>query len=84
MSSGSDVDNFLRSLLKVRTFVELAAELKVCIIQLYSPLDDNLKYLSFQGLSITVNALAAASDLIIAGTLTYLLQTSKTGFKRHA
>ncbi|KIK62648.1 hypothetical protein GYMLUDRAFT_42096 [Collybiopsis luxurians FD-317 M1] len=50
------------ALLRVKTFAELAAELK--------------------GLSITVNALAAASDVLIAGTLTLLLQGSKTGFAR--
>ncbi|KAF9036520.1 hypothetical protein BDZ89DRAFT_946477, partial [Hymenopellis radicata] len=33
-------------------------------------------------LSITVNALAAGGDLLIAGTLVYLLMRSKTGFSR--
>ncbi|KAF5378715.1 hypothetical protein D9757_010759 [Collybiopsis confluens] len=47
------------ALARVKTFVELATELK--------------------GLSVTVNALAAAGDMLIAGTLTFLFQTSKTG-----
>ncbi|KAJ4480144.1 hypothetical protein J3R30DRAFT_2583565 [Lentinula aciculospora] len=50
------------ALVRVRTFAELATDLK--------------------GLSITVNALAAVSDVIIAGILTFLLQKSKTGFQR--
>ncbi|KAE9402484.1 hypothetical protein BT96DRAFT_547395 [Gymnopus androsaceus JB14] len=50
------------SLARVRTFVELAEDLK--------------------GLSITVNALAAAGDVLIALVLCFLLQTSKTGFGR--
>ncbi|KAJ4501219.1 hypothetical protein C8R41DRAFT_749487 [Lentinula lateritia] len=33
-------------------------------------------------LSVTVNALAAAGDVLIAGILTLLLQKSKTGFQR--
>ncbi|KAJ3787198.1 hypothetical protein GGU10DRAFT_433307 [Lentinula aff. detonsa] len=51
-----------RYLVQVRTFAELATDLK--------------------GLSITVNALAAAGDVLIAAILTWLLQTSKTGFQR--
>ncbi|KAF5367897.1 hypothetical protein D9757_011249 [Collybiopsis confluens] len=51
-----------RCLVRVKTFADLAADLK--------------------GLSITVNALAAAGDVLIAGTLTFLMQTSKTGFSR--
>ncbi|KAJ3918116.1 hypothetical protein F5877DRAFT_79303 [Lentinula edodes] len=50
------------ALVRVSTFVELAADLKE--------------------LSITVNALAAAGDVLIAGILTILLQKSKTGFQR--
>ncbi|KAJ3744020.1 hypothetical protein DFH05DRAFT_1615203 [Lentinula detonsa] len=50
------------ALVRVRTFAELATDLK--------------------GLSITVNALAAAGDVLIAAILTWLLQTSKTGFQR--
>ncbi|KAJ3932852.1 MAG: hypothetical protein NXY57DRAFT_1001081 [Lentinula lateritia] len=50
------------ALVRVSTFVELAADLKE--------------------LSITVNALAAAGDVLIAGILTLLLQKSKTGFQR--
>ncbi|KIK52367.1 hypothetical protein GYMLUDRAFT_251305 [Collybiopsis luxurians FD-317 M1] len=50
------------SLVRVKTFEQLAAELK--------------------GLSVTVNALAAAGDLLIAGILTLLLQRSKTGFRK--
>ncbi|KAE9385092.1 hypothetical protein BT96DRAFT_1026698 [Gymnopus androsaceus JB14] len=50
------------SLARVRTYVELAEDLK--------------------GLSITVNALAAAGDVLIAGILSVLFQTSKTGFRR--
>ncbi|KAJ3795849.1 hypothetical protein GGU11DRAFT_199819 [Lentinula aff. detonsa] len=50
------------ALVQVRTFAELATDLK--------------------GLSITVNALAAAGDVLIAAILTWLLQTSKTGFQR--
>ncbi|KAE9387477.1 hypothetical protein BT96DRAFT_1005084 [Gymnopus androsaceus JB14] len=34
-----------------------------------------------KGLSITVNALAAAGDLLIAGILTLLLQRAKTGYR---
>ncbi|KAF9062694.1 hypothetical protein BDP27DRAFT_1451609 [Rhodocollybia butyracea] len=49
----------LGSSLRVRTFEELASDLK--------------------GLSITVNALAAAGDILIAGILSFLLQKSKTG-----
>ncbi|KAJ3813978.1 hypothetical protein F5876DRAFT_62699 [Lentinula aff. lateritia] len=54
--------NHLLSLVRVSTFVELAADLKE--------------------LSVTVNALAAAGDVLIAGILTILLQKSKTGFQR--
>ncbi|KAJ3998909.1 hypothetical protein F5050DRAFT_1805514 [Lentinula boryana] len=50
------------ALVRVRTFAELANDLK--------------------GLSITVNAFAAAGDVLIAAILTWLLQTSKTGFQR--
>ncbi|KAJ3887829.1 hypothetical protein GG344DRAFT_80352 [Lentinula edodes] len=50
------------ALVRVSTFVELAADLKE--------------------LSVTVNALAAAGDVLIAGILTILLQKSKTGFQR--
>ncbi|KAJ3753089.1 hypothetical protein EV360DRAFT_88114 [Lentinula raphanica] len=50
------------ALVRVRTFVELAADLK--------------------GLSVTVNAFAAAGDVLIAAILTWLLQSSKTGFER--
>ncbi|KAJ3725667.1 hypothetical protein DFJ43DRAFT_574179 [Lentinula guzmanii] len=50
------------ALVRVRTFADLATDLK--------------------GLSITVNAIAAAGDVLIAGILTWLLQTSKTGFQR--
>jgi hypothetical protein len=50
------------ALIRVRTFEDLAADLK--------------------GLSIAVNALAAAGDVLIASVLTFLLQTSKTGFQR--
>ncbi|KAF9065861.1 hypothetical protein BDP27DRAFT_1450038 [Rhodocollybia butyracea] len=50
------------ALVRVRTFEELAVELK--------------------GLSITVNALAAAGDVLIAAILSFLLQGSKTGFRR--
>ncbi|KAJ3895972.1 hypothetical protein GG344DRAFT_61737 [Lentinula edodes] len=35
-----------------------------------------------KGLSVAVNALAVASDLLIAGTLTFMFQHCKTGFKR--
>ncbi|KAF9065260.1 hypothetical protein BDP27DRAFT_64902 [Rhodocollybia butyracea] len=34
-----------------------------------------------KGLSIAVNVLAAAGDVLIASSLAYLLQTSKTGFR---
>ncbi|KAJ3720687.1 hypothetical protein C8R42DRAFT_643065 [Lentinula raphanica] len=50
------------ALVRVRTFEELAAELK--------------------GLSVTVNVLAAAGDVLIAATLAWLLQASKTGSQR--
>ena len=38
--------------------------------------------LLLQPLSITVNALAAAGDVLIAGTLCTLLHLSRTGFHR--
>ncbi|KAJ3740316.1 hypothetical protein EV360DRAFT_90423 [Lentinula raphanica] len=49
-------------LVRVRTFIELAAELKA--------------------LSVTVNALAAAGDVLIAATLAWVLQQSKTGSQK--
>jgi hypothetical protein len=38
---------------------------------------------ALQALSITVNALAAAGDVFIAGTLCTLLHRSRTGFHRY-
>jgi hypothetical protein len=40
-------------------------------------------FLILQALSVTVNALAAAGDVFIAGTLTWLLHRSRTGFHRY-
>jgi hypothetical protein len=36
-----------------------------------------------QGLSMTVNVLAAAADVLIAASLCYFLQCSRTGFKKY-
>ncbi|KAF8196892.1 hypothetical protein K438DRAFT_748607 [Mycena galopus ATCC 62051] len=41
-----------------------------------------LELAELKALSITVNALAAAGDVFIAGTLTWLLHRSRTGFHR--
>ncbi|KAJ3920369.1 hypothetical protein F5877DRAFT_77184 [Lentinula edodes] len=55
-------------LTRVHTFVELSDILKA-------------SYFDY-GLSITVNVLAAVADTYIAGLLTLLLHTSRTGFQR--
>ncbi|KAF7370965.1 hypothetical protein MSAN_00730600 [Mycena sanguinolenta] len=41
-----------------------------------------VELVELKALSITVNALAAAGDVFIAGTLTWLLHRSRTGFHR--
>ncbi|KAJ3810351.1 hypothetical protein EV368DRAFT_80685 [Lentinula lateritia] len=56
-------------LTRVHTFVELSDILKA-------------SYSITSGLSITVNVLAAVADTYIAGLLTLLLHTSRTGFQR--
>ncbi|KAF9461393.1 hypothetical protein BDZ94DRAFT_1310667 [Collybia nuda] len=41
-----------------------------------------LQLLNLKGLSMTVNVLGAAADALIAGSLCYFLQRSRTGFKK--
>lgn len=46
----------------------------------FDPVDEGDQY---QSLSMTVNILAAAADVLIATSLCYFLQCSRTGFKKY-
>ncbi len=65
------------SRLQLDTFAQLA---KLKVFWIHERLRINL--ILPQSLSITVNALAAAADVLIAATLCTLLHLSRTGFQR--
>ncbi|KAJ3933561.1 MAG: hypothetical protein NXY57DRAFT_1037504 [Lentinula lateritia] len=58
-------------------FGQLLSKIRLLRVRTLEDLTTELK-----GLSVAVNALAVASDLLIAGTLTFMFQHCKTGFKR--
>lgn len=72
--------HLIRSL-RLKTYAQLA-ELKVCA-SLQPFLVESERPILLQSLSIAVNALAAAGDLIIAASLCIILHQSRTGFQRY-
>ena len=52
------------------------------VLSVYDSAELYLKW-SVQGLSISVNALAAAGDVLIAASLCFLLYRSRTGYRRY-